>query len=77
MTALSGEFSGACATCRDTGWMCAAYPDRPADFSRGTCCRPQDGEFGLLTGSACPSANGCPDCGRALSTFPTNGPTGI
>jgi hypothetical protein len=49
-----------CDTCQGTGWMCAAYPETPADFTGGHCCGSSGG---------CPSANGCPDCDRALAPY--------
>lgn len=56
----------ACATCNDTGWLCA-HTDGPADFDGGTCCNPGGSEF--MLGPGCPSANGCPDCDRARRDF--------
>lgn len=54
----------ACATCNDAGWLCAGT-DKPADFENGTCCEPL-GTWEFNLGPGCPSANGCPDCDKAL-----------
>lgn len=53
-----------CATCEDSGWVCAGT-GKPADFDSGACCEPGMSEYGPL-GPGCPSADGCPDCDEAL-----------